>query len=183
MEMSIVSDEDESLPERRIGRILIRSAALMRGTIQEGLFTAREGDWLDTGDLGYMADGDLFVTGRRKDIIIKKGRNYSPERLEDLAALSEGVRRAAAFGLYDDTAATEKVILLVEVASRRGEKAEQRDQIRLQARALLRSAGYEVDEVHIVPRGGLPRTTSGKVRRQHAKALFLRGGFGREEST
>ncbi len=175
--LSIVAETGEPVPERHVGRILLQSSSLMTAVLENGTLYPPKEAWLDTGDLGYLADGELFVTGRWKDIIIKRGRNYSPERLEELAALVEGVHRVTAFGLYDETALTEKVVLLVEPRSKYRNSAQQRDHVRLAVRSQLRLAGYEVDEVHLIPKGQLPRTTSGKIRRQHCRELFVQHAF------
>jgi acyl-CoA synthetase (AMP-forming)/AMP-acid ligase II len=176
-QIQIVSENREPLPDRHVGRIMIQSSSLLIAVLEDGTLHPRNEGWLDTGDLGYFSDGELFVTGRRKDIIIKRGRNYSPDRIEDLATLVEGVHRAAAFGLYDETSLTEKVILLVETRGKYNGKVDHRDQIRLSVRSHLWSTGYEIDTVHIVPKGSLPRTTSGKIRRQHCRELFLQNAF------
>lgn len=180
--LRITSRQGEPLPDRQVGHILVKSPSLMTAALENGIFYPRQGEWLDTGDLGYLAEGELFITGRWRDIIIKRGRNYSPERLEDLATLAEGVHRAAAFSFYDNVSSTEKVILLIEPQSKSHDGINYRDRIRLDVRSHLRSAGYEVDEVHIVPRGSLPRTTSGKIRRQHCRELFLQNVFKEENS-
>ncbi|WP_218080244.1 AMP-binding protein [Anthocerotibacter panamensis] len=169
----IVATDGSDCPERRVGTVWVQSPALAQGSIDAGNFLPRVGAWLDTGDLGYRVGDELFIVGRSKDLILKKGRNYAPERLEDLALLQTGVRRVCAFGVYEETIATERVILLVEV-QRLGGPSE-RDRLRLTLRSQLGAAGYEVDEVHFLPKGSLPLTTSGKLRRHHARALFLAG--------
>lgn len=170
----IADDDGCELPERRIGRVLIRTPSLYAGYIEDGRFRRRTDAWFDTGDLGYVADGEIYVTGRRKDLIIKNGRNYSPDRLEELACLVDGVRRAAAFGLFDEERATEKVVVLAEARPRDTADAAGRDTLRMRIRRELTHAGYAVDVVSFVDRGSLPRTTSGKLRRQLCRELFAR---------
>ena len=177
VQISIVSETGETLPERHLGQIWLQSSSRLTAVLENVTLYPQDGEWLDTGDLGYLAGGELFVTGRRKDIIIRRGRNYSPERLEDLASLADGVTRAAAFGLYNQATFTEKIILLVETRSRGAGGANHRDQIRLSVRSHLRAAECEVDEVYIVPRRSLPQTTSGKIRRQYCRELFLQKAF------
>ena len=168
----IVGDDGVDQPDRQLGRILILTPSLFAGHIEAGRFSAREGAWFDTGDLGYCADGELYVTGRRKDLIIKHGRNYSPDRIEELVCLVDGVRRAAAFGLFDEARATEQIVVLAEVRPRDVADAAGRDQLRLRIRRELNQAGYLVDVVSFVDRGSLPLTTSGKVRRQLCRDMF-----------
>ena len=160
------------LPERRIGSVCLRSPSLYHAYLDEGQFHARARGWLDTGDLGYLADGELYVTGRAKDVIIKNGRNYSPDRLEHLAALSAGVRRCAAFGVFDPAKSTERIVVMVEAQARHMQNQESRDRLRLDVRVGLRAAGYQVDEICVVPKGTLPRTTSGKVRRRQCREAY-----------
>jgi acyl-CoA synthetase (AMP-forming)/AMP-acid ligase II len=174
----IVDDGGAEQGDRRIGRVLIQTPSLYSGYIESGRFQPRTGEWFDTGDLGYVADGELYVTGRRKDLIIKHGRNYSPDRMEELVCLIDGVRRAAAFGLFDDERATEKVVVLAEARPRDVSDAAGRDALRMRIRRELTHAGYTVDVVSFVERGGLPRTTSGKVRRQLCRELFDQQAFG-----
>jgi acyl-CoA synthetase (AMP-forming)/AMP-acid ligase II len=169
----IVGDDGGDQPDRQVGRILILTPSLFAGHVEAGRFSAREGTWFDTGDLGYRADGELYVTGRRKDLIIKHGRNHSPDRIEELVCLVDGVRRAAAFGLYDEARATEQIVVLAEVRPRDVADAAARDDMRLRIRRELNQAGYVIDVVSFVDRGSLPLTTSGKVRRQLCRDLFV----------
>lgn len=172
VEVRILGEDGTPLGERGIGRIVVRSPSLMTGTLEAGHLSVRTGDWLDTGDLGYFAEGELFVTGRLKDIIIKGGRNYSADRLEEVAAMTEGVSRAAAFGVYDDRRMTEHVVIMTEAAPKLLKDEEARDRLRLAVRAMLTSADYPADEVVLVARGALPRTTSGKIRRQECREIY-----------
>ena len=73
-------------------------------------------DWCDTGDFGYMVDGELFITGRKKDIIIKAGRNIFPEVIEDVSSQITGIRRGCvvAFGVMDSKLGTEKMVIVAE---------------------------------------------------------------------
>jgi acyl-CoA synthetase (AMP-forming)/AMP-acid ligase II len=173
VKLRIVDDSDQILAEREVGRILLHSPSLLSAVLDGGVFYPRVGKWLDTGDLGYMADGEVYVTGRRKDLIIKHGRNFAPEHIEELACLTEGVRRAVVFGLFDESRLTERIIVLVEGRAKELGRAELRDSLRLALRACLHQAGYPVDEFLLVGKNSLPRTTSGKVRRQRCRELYL----------
>jgi acyl-CoA synthetase (AMP-forming)/AMP-acid ligase II len=177
MEVRILDDRDRPLPERRVGRILIRSPSLVSAVLEDGVLYPREGEWLDTGDLGYLAEGEVFVTGRRKDLIIKYGRNYAPEHIEELVCLSEGVRRAVAFGVFDDAKLTERIVVVVEARAGDLARADRRDRVRLAVRGLLQSAGFLVDEILFAGKNSLPRTTSGKIRRQRCRELYLSEGL------
>jgi acyl-CoA synthetase (AMP-forming)/AMP-acid ligase II len=176
--LQIVDEHGASLPARNVGTVQVRSPSIMSAVLENGTLTPWDADWLDTGDLGYVADGELFVTGRRRDVIIKYGRNYSPDRLEQLACLTDGVRRAAAFGVFEDRTLTEKIVIVVEARSTELSSAANRDRLRLAVRGQLQDAGYAVDEIGLVPRGKLPRTTSGKIRRRHCRDLHLENSLG-----
>lgn len=171
----ILGEDGQELPERRVGRIVIDSPSLMIGSFEDGALRPHQGPGLDTGDLGYLADGELFITGRRSDIIIKWGRNISPERLEELAWSVPGVQagRVAAFGLWDEAAMTERVIVLVETSLKKTGEVAAFDRLRLAIKARLQQAGYDADQVMLVPKGWLPRTSSGKIRRRRCRELYL----------
>jgi Acyl-CoA synthetases (AMP-forming)/AMP-acid ligases II len=130
---------------------------------------------LNTGDLGYLEDGQIVVTGRAKDLIILNGRNIWPQDLEwtaehEVAALRNG--GVVAFSI--DDVENEQVVVLVEC--RLGDP-EQRDQIVSQVNGVLRSHhGVEARVVPVAPRA-LPRTSSGKLSRSKAKQLYLRGSL------
>ena len=172
-EMRVVSETGMQLPERSVGRVHLQSPSLFSGFVDGAGFTPREPGWLDTGDLGYRVGSELFITGRAKEIIIKGGRNYSPERLEEIATLAPGASRAAAFGVFHPARETEQVVVLIEAHPRETAQPEQRDRLRLAVRTELGAAGYEVDEVILVARGSLPRTTSGKLRRKECREHYL----------
>lgn len=168
----------ETAPARKVGTVLVQSPSVMSGVMENGTLSPWNRDWLDTGDLGYVADGELFVTGRRGDRIIKYGRNHSPERLEEVACLTPGVRRAAAFGVFEEATLTEKIVIVVEARSNELSTAAGRDRMRLAVRGQLQDAGYAVDEIGLVNRGELPRTTSGKIRRRYCRDLYLENRLG-----
>jgi acyl-CoA synthetase (AMP-forming)/AMP-acid ligase II len=164
--LRIVDNAGQELPERAEGEIQVRSASLMEGYYRDPEATAdvfTEG-WLKTGDLGYVADGELFVTGRKKDLIIRGGHNLAPAHLEEIAATVEGARPGgvAAVGVPCPRRATELVWLVVETR----QPAETHDDLRGRLRKTLRDHGLNVDKVLLVPPRTLPRTSSGKLRRR-----------------
>ncbi len=177
-ELRIVDPHGEVLEEGRIGRILLRSPSLFSGWLRDGRLVPRPPGWFDTGDLGFLAAGRLHVTGRARDLIIRNGRNYAPERIEELAQLAPGVQRAAAFGVWDAGRLSERVVVAVEVRRRDVTDPSARDRLRLGLRARLGDAGYAVDEVVVLDRGALPRTTSGKIRRRHCSRCYRSGLWG-----
>jgi 1-acyl-sn-glycerol-3-phosphate acyltransferase len=134
--------------------------------------------WVNSGDRAYRSDGEIYVTGRVKDIIIKGGRNLYPHEVEELAARAEGIRKGCivAFGLRDEAAGTEKLIVVAE--------SRERDESR---RAVIAAAvteqvsqglGLPPDRVEVIPPGSIPKTSSGKLRREETKQLYLAGRLG-----
>jgi acyl-CoA synthetase (AMP-forming)/AMP-acid ligase II len=173
--MEIHDEHGKPLPEREVGHIMLKSKSLFRGYLVDDQVVAREGDWYDTGDLGYVADGEIFVTGRSREVIIKNGRNYAPERIEELAATVDGVGRGAAFGVFDERRQTERIVLFAEVQAKHLRDPENRDHMRLAIRNALAEAHFEIDEVQLFARGTLSRTTSGKIRRKAIQQQYLEG--------
>ena len=160
-ELRITDADGGSLPDRQVGEVRVRSTTLSSGYYGEDRETAAtfaEGGWLRTGDLGYLVDGTLFVTGRHKELIIKGGHNLIPSVLEEIAGSVAGVRAVAAVGIVSLERATENVWMVVET---RVEGPEVADAVRV----ALKVKGIAVDRVVLVPPKSLPRTTSGKLKR------------------
>lgn len=160
--------------ERRVGEILLSGPSVMQGYFREPELSsaAIHDGWLRTGDLGYLADGELYVCGRRKDLIIVRGRNYYPQDLEWAASEVAGVRKGSvvAFGV-EGTAGAEQVVVVAE----RTDNAEDSTLATEIRRRIQEVTGLHVHEVVIVPRGAVRKTTSGKVQRVWAKARYLAG--------
>jgi acyl-CoA synthetase (AMP-forming)/AMP-acid ligase II len=172
--LRIADDDGRSLPERQVGEILLAGPSVMTGYYRQPELTAEtiRGGWLHTGDLGYLSDGELFVCGRAKDLIIVNGRKYHPEDLEravdDLAGIRRG--RVVAFGVADAGRA-DRVVIVAE-SSGTSPPVAIADAVRRRIGDLF---GLAVDDVALVPGGTVVRTTSGKVQRAAAKELYLRG--------
>ena len=166
------------LPERRVGRLWIAGESLMDGYLDDPAATAavlRDG-WLDTGDLGFLADGELYLTGRAKDVILLRGRNYAPEPIEHALEGVPGARTgcAVAVSWLPEGAPGEVLGILVE--RRRGATADELAALPEACRAaVLRATGLAAEEVVVLPPGTLPRTSSGKLRRGEALRLHLAG--------
>lgn len=171
-QVQVTGDAGQPLPDGQVGHILLDSPSLFVGTLQGEEFTPRAAGWHDTGDLGYLRGEELFITGRARELIIKNGRNYAPERIEELASTVEGVGRGAAYGVFDADRQTERAELIVEVHPRVLGDPAQRDGVRLAVRQALARASYELDAVRLCARGSLPRTTSGKIRRSACRAFI-----------
>ncbi|MBK7825446.1 fatty acyl-AMP ligase [Nannocystis sp.] len=181
--LRIVDDAGEPLAERQVGHIELRGPSVMRGYWNDPERTAEalHAGWLRTGDLGYLADGELYVCGRSKDLIIINGRNYHPQDLEWQASQVEGVRRGnvIAFGIHDPALGREYVVVAAEL--RQGEAATEAATAALAARVqaqILEALALRVDEVVLLPPGSLPKTSSGKLQRSKGAEMFARGELG-----
>jgi fatty-acyl-CoA synthase len=173
-EMEIRDDCGVPLPERRCGRIFLRGPSLMSGYFGNAEATREvlsADGWLDTGDIGYQADGALHITGRAKDVMIIMGRNIWPQDLEYLAEQQPEVRPtdASAFSITDEDD-EETAVLVVQCR-----EADSRKLARLAER--LQQAIHVEFGIHclieLVPPHTLPRTSSGKLSRSTARKEFL----------
>ena len=157
------------LPERHVGEVQIQGPSLMERYVGADAPDPFVDGWLRTGDLGYLADGELFIAGRLKDMVIVLGQNYYPEDFEWAAGGLEGVRpgRCVAFG--DDV--SERLVLLVE-------PSDERDYLALARSVRERvsdAVGVMPAEVAVVPRGTIEKTTSGKLRRSFMRDAYSNG--------
>lgn len=180
----VVDADDVDLPDRHVGRVLVASRSMMSGYLDEDgepVLNLRDG-WLDTGDLGFLIDGELFVTGRSNDLIILAGRNYQPQMFELAAETVDEVRRGgvAAVGLPDLQTGTEQLFIVVES---RG--ADVSDAAVATARAVERavrdSTGVRPGHVLVVVPRTLPKTPSGKLQRGRVRAMIAAGTLGRND--
>ena len=174
----IVDAGGAELPDGLIGEILTSGSSLMAGYYGRPEATGevlRDG-WLHTGDLGFFHDGELFLTGRAKDLLIIRGRNHPPTEVEVAVDGVPGVRTgcSVAVSWLPDGADGEVLLLLAEI-ERRGRASGSGD-IGDACRAAVRTAtGLELDRVELLEPGTLPRTSSGKLRRQESLRLYLAG--------
>ncbi len=179
-ELRIVDRSRNDLLSGEIGRILVRGPSLMNGYLGRPRATSealRDG-WLDTGDLGFIDGGELYLTGRAKDVLILRGRNHSPVEVEHAVDEIEGVRTgcAVAVSYLPEGADGEALGVMLEarkdVPSRRypllAEAA---------ARAVRAAAGLDPDHVEVCEPGTLPRTSSGKLRRHEALRRWRLGSL------
>jgi 1-acyl-sn-glycerol-3-phosphate acyltransferase len=169
------TDRDE--PDRVQGRILFRGPSSMSGYYGRPDATAavRRGEWVDTGDLGYLVDGELYVTGRLKDLVIKGGRKYHPQDIEQAVQAEEGIRKncVVAFAVPAE-AGGEAIVVLAETNKR----AERHPQLAAAiVAAVLQRIGTPADRVQLVRPGSLPKTSSGKLKRRESRQMYLDGVF------
>jgi fatty-acyl-CoA synthase len=173
VEVSIIGEDGTALGERHVGDVVLSGPAISRGYFGDESSTKKtyDGGRFHTGDVGYMAEGELFIVGRKKDILYVSGHRFAPQHVEWAAEKVSGVRagRTAAFGLSDPHRGIEKVILACESAY---PLARHEDLKREVARVVHDEVGIQV-EVRIVPKGAIPKTTSGKVQRHLVRQSFL----------
>ena len=173
-EIEIRSPDGSALPERRVGRVFARGPSLMREYFREPEATAETispDGWLDTGDLGYFADGQLVITGRAKDLILVNGRNVWPQDLEwTVESEIEGVRSGDVAVFSVESEAGEEVVALVQC---RLSAEEPRAALVEQVGTLLRLRFGTPVTVRLVGAHALPVTSSGKLSRSRARALYL----------
>jgi fatty-acyl-CoA synthase len=162
--------------ERIVGEIELRSPFsaseyMVASGVREPVPITADG-WLRTGDVGYMAAGELFVCGRSKDIIIVNGANIYPEDIEEVASRAPGVRqgRVVAFGLDDEALGTERLIVAAELADEVADPAPIESGIR---GAVSSELGVFVADVWVCPSGTLQKSTSGKLSRGRNRDLYI----------
>ncbi|WOJ88162.1 AMP-binding protein [Methylocapsa polymorpha] len=179
-EIRIVDEVGHEVGERCEGRLEFRGPSATSGYFRNEAKTRelfRDG-WLDSGDRAYMAGGDVYITGRNKDIIIRAGRHIYPQELEAAIGDVPGVCKGgvAAFGVTDRASGTERVVVLAET---RETDAFARAALQTRANEVASGiAGAPPDEIVFAPLGTTPKTSSGKVRRSAAKELYERGQIG-----
>ena len=185
-EIRIVDERGDEVPDRTEGFLWFRGPSATAGYYRnpkatEDLLprgpaaTPDEYAWVNSGDRAYRADGEIYVTGRVKDIIIKGGRNLYPHEVEELAARAEGIRKGCivAFGLTDEAAGTEKLVVVAETRER--DAARRSALASLVTDLISRGLGLPPDRVELIPPGSIPKTSSGKLRREETKQLYLAG--------
>ncbi len=181
MEVRIVGADGIPLPERAEGQLWFRGPSASSGYFRNPAATAQlaRGDgWLNSGDLAYQTDGELFITGRAKDLIIKGGRNIYPHEVEEIAGRVAGVRTGCvvAFGAPDERSGTERLVVAAEVRDLSMSKPIAAEIVRAVDEAL----GMPPDVVALLPTQSIPKTSSGKLRRSETRRLYLEGRLGKK---
>ncbi len=181
MEVRIAGADGTALPERTEGQLWFRGPSATSGYYRNPAATgqlAREDAWLNSGDLAYQSDGELFITGRAKDLIIKGGRNIYPHEVEEVAGRVAGVRAGCvvAFGAPDERSGTERLVVAAEVRDSSMSQAITAEIVRTVDEAL----GMPPDVVALLPMQSIPKTSSGKLRRGETRRLYLEGRLGKK---
>jgi fatty-acyl-CoA synthase len=175
-DMSVQDEQGRLLPDRHVGELCFRGPSVAAGYWQDPAATKasfRDG-WLHTGDLGYMADGRVFISGRIKDILIVHGRNYYPQRIEWLVDEIPGVRKGSAVVFTRPGKASEEIVVAAE--TRASDPGALRAQIVARVSEEFQLA---VGDVALVAPGSLPKTSSGKLQRRKTREQYLDGSIGR----
>ena len=174
-EVRIVGPDGAPLGERQVGEIWLRGPSVTAGYFGDPEATAEAfGDGhLRTGDLGYRADGNVYICGRSKDLIILNGKNHYPQDIERVASTVDGIRdgQCVAFARRSTSGAEEAV--LVAESRRLGEA--KRALVDAVTHAVRAELGVQLAEVVLIKRGTLPKTSSGKVRRRETKIRLENG--------
>ncbi len=176
MEIEIRGAEGEILPDRGIGKVFVRGASVMHSYFRDEESTRAclsPDNWLDTGDMGYMSGGYIFIVGRAKDMIIINGRNHWPQDIEWAVEQLPGFKSGdiAAFAITGPSGEETPAVLVHCRVSDPAERGRLRDDIRERVRAITGITPV----VELVPPRTLPRTSSGKLSRTKARNLYLSG--------
>ncbi|MCB2112330.1 MAG: fatty acyl-AMP ligase [Parvularculaceae bacterium] len=174
--IEVRGENGETLNDRQVGRIFIKGPSLTPGYYSDPEATAHlyDGEWLDTGDMGYFLNGQIAITGRAKDLIIINGRNIWPQDIEWAAEKVDGVRQGGVAAFSVDDGAGERVVV---VAERRGMSAEALELVKREiAKTVQAAAGAPATIVMAKPHS-MVLTSSGKLSRAKVKQKFLAGEF------
>ena len=174
-QVCVVDDNGREVADRHQGRLQFTGPSATRGYYRNDEETKQlyDGDWLESGDLAYIAGGDVFLTGRVKDIIIRGGRNIYPHEIEAAVGELDGVRRGCVAAFASSSEHGEKFVVVAET---RETQAEVREQLRRKIDATtLDIAGIAPDDVVLAPPRAVMKTSSGKVRRSATAERYLQG--------
>lgn len=175
-EIRVVDELGAVLPDRQMGEVALRSNCMLSGYYNrpDADEKAFKDGWFLTGDYGYMSSGELYVWGRKKDVIIVGGKNIYPQDLEALSYEVEGVHpgRAVAFGLFDESAGTEEVVMVAEIDS--ADPGERERVAELLRQHVTKYSAVALRRVEVVGPKWILKTSSGKTARSANREKFLR---------
>jgi fatty-acyl-CoA synthase len=177
-QLAIVGEDGRMLPEGRVGEVLFRGPSVTAGYYGDQLATraAQRDGWLYTGDLGFLSEGRLYISGRKKDLVILHGRNYYPQAIEWEVEQLAGVRPGSAVAFASEFESSERLVIVVEGGGQ--PSAQELTQLQSAIRARISSAlGIAVERVLVAKQSTVPRTTSGKLQRRKTRALFEAGAL------
>jgi acyl-CoA synthetase (AMP-forming)/AMP-acid ligase II len=174
----IVDDNRNILPERYVGEIALTSDSMLTGYYKrpEETDAVMQDGWYFTGDMGYVADGELYITGRKKDLIIVGGKNVYPQDIENLLNDVRGIHpgRVVAFGVFNDKLGTEDVAIIAEINAGSDLDADKKSEIVREVRArVAQNTDVTARFVQLVDPMWLIKTSSGKIARNANREKFL----------
>lgn len=177
-QVQVRNAEGQAIPEEIVGHIWIKGRNVMRGYFQSSLGTGKQiDDWVDTGDIGFLRERRLSITGRSKDILFVRGQNYYSNDIESIAE-ELGLNkpgRVAAIGIPDPETMEDRIVVLFDPkAAKRDQWAADIDRL---CRHLNYSLGFPVSEILPLPSDAFKKTTSGKLRRFELRQAFDKGDF------
>jgi 1-acyl-sn-glycerol-3-phosphate acyltransferase len=181
-EVRIVGAEGNDLGDRVVGRLVFRGPSMTSGYYRKPEATAAmtlDGGWLDSGDLAYRAEGEVYIAGRKKDLIIKAGRNLVPQEIEEAASTVEGIRKGCvvAIGVEHATLGTESLVVVAE--TRKTDALAREQLVAAVIERVVAAVEVPPDAVCLVAPGVVPKTSSGKIRRAATKEMYVKGELGR----
>jgi fatty-acyl-CoA synthase len=173
--IEIRGDDGAILGDREIGRVFFSGPSVMQGYLNDPESTAEAlvDGWLNTGDLGYMVNGELVIVGRAKDMMIVNGRNVWPQDIEWAVEHIDGLRSGDSAAIVVDGAdGGERPTVLVQC---RPNAASERERLQAEVKSRVQDAVGIACDIVLVPPRSLPKTSSGKLARARAKAMFMKG--------
>jgi len=180
-DIRIVDEQGHELGEREIGSLQFTGPSAMIGYYRNNQATEAiyQDGWWDSGDFAYLAEGNVYITGRKKDMIVKAGRNLYPQEIEAVAAEIRGVRKGSviAFGVPDPKWGTEKLVIVAETLETKSSVRQQMISEIIEKISIV--LAIPPDEVVLVPLRTIPKTSSGKLQRSLCKQLYLDGKLAR----
>ncbi|QUG74688.1 fatty acyl-AMP ligase [Erwinia sp. E602] len=174
--IEIRNDRQQRLPERQVGHICIAGPSLMSGYYGDAASQQqiRANGWMDTGDLGYLLQGNLYITGRKKDLIIIRGRNIWPQDIEGVAESEPEFRSGDAIAFVTTPGGEDAARIILQIQCRIS-SAERRSQIVHSLSSRIQSEFGVAVDIMLVPPHSIPKTSSGKPSRAEAKKRYLTG--------
>ncbi|HBS35549.1 MAG TPA: fatty acyl-AMP ligase [Parvularcula sp.] len=179
--VDVRGESGATLKDREVGRIFIKGPSLTPGYFSDAEATARlyDGEWLDTGDMGYFLNGEIVITGRAKDLIIINGRNIWPQDIEWAVEKVDGVRQGGVAAFSVDDGSGEKIVV---VAERRGMSAEALSDLHRNVAKTIQTAAGAPATVILAKPHSMVLTSSGKLSRAKVRQKYLAGEFDAEAS-
>ncbi len=172
VELKIIDEEGNILGDREVGQVIVRSSSLMKGYLGQSDSGISPDGWLFTGDAGYLTDGELFLTGRVKELIISRGHNYHPEDIERAATVALGISQDRCVAFSKPDAEGEAVVVIEAV-----DGLEPSTALSAVRESVTSTVGQLVMDIVFVTPDSIPRTPTGKMKRNEARQMLMDGSF------